>query len=76
MQIIAPLKLLELTLGREFEDLLASLEIGDDSPVVPATADDKAWVREAPGDGEDTLGVDVIEGTARIVRITQVPDID
>ena len=76
MQMIAPLDLLELTLGREFEDLLASLEIGDHSSVVFATTDNKAWVRETPSHREDTFVVDVIEGATRIFGITQVPNID
>ena len=48
VKVVAPLDLLEWRLSRELENLLSSLEVGHDSPIVFTGADNKAWIREAP----------------------------
>jgi len=76
MQVIAPPELLELALSWEFEDLFACLKVGDNGPVVLTTTDDQAWVGKAPREGKDTLVVNIVEGAARIVGLTQIPNVD
>lgn len=76
VKMVAPLEASVLVLSWELKNLLASLEVGNDSSVIFARAHNEAWVGEAPREREDAAVVDVVEGSHWVVRAPQIPNVD